>query len=176
MGFRFNVMILAAVLLLGVTGAAFASGRLPVNVGTIADPGSASTSVSGDDSSAGTQNATNEDDNVSAGESAVADEYGSDDATEVDDDDAVETGDDDATEVDDEDEIEESNHDSSVMPPAMPPASGNSAYSRGDDDDDSSYNGTAGSGMGGSHESSMSAPAGSESHSRSSMPEPRERD
>ena len=93
MAFKMKLFIMAGILLLGVTGVAFASGQVPgaVSGGIGSLTGSSVGGTSGVSSEYGEDN-------------AAGDEYGNDEATEVEDDDSAvsdEYGDDDATEQED---------------------------------------------------------------------------
>lgn len=163
MAFKMKLFIMAAILLLGVTGVAFASGQVPGAVSggidTLSDSGVGGTSAA---SSAYDQ------------DNAADDEYGSDEATEDGDDDNAasdEYGDDDATEQedhgqarDDDDEAGEINehhqgnmgrgaehaNEHANVPATTPVPGGNApAHEADNEDDHSAQGGTANSGTGG---------------------------
>ena len=168
MAFKMKLFIMAAILLLGVTGVAFASGQVPGAV----SGGIATLTGSSAGGTSAASSAYDED-------NAADDEYGSDEATEVEDDDSAasdEYGDDDAMEQedhgqarDDEDEAGEMNehhqgnmgrgaehaNEHANVPATTPVPGGNAPAHEADDEGGHSMGGgTANSAAAGGHVSS----------------------
>jgi hypothetical protein len=164
MAFKMKLLIIAALLLLGVTGVAFASGQVPDavsgGIATLTGSGvggtSAASSAYDDDNAA--------DDEYGSDDNAASDEYGDDDATEQED--HGQARDDDEDEAGEAGEHHQGNmgrgaehaNEHANVPATTPVSGGNAPAHEADDEDDYSAQG----GMGGYSDSgstTMGTPA-----------------